>query len=66
MDSNAKPFWMSKTVVVNLVALVASALSAAGVADLGVEAQGSLVGIIMAVANIALRFTTKSAVSMGK
>lgn len=58
-----KAWWASKTIIVNAVALIASVLAAAGIADLGAEAQGSIVGIIMSVVNIALRFTTKQPVA---
>ena len=50
----------SKTIWVNLVALVASLLAAFGVADIGAEAQASTVAGIMAVVNIVLRFVTKT------
>jgi hypothetical protein len=50
----------SRTIWVNLVALVAALLAAFGVADIGAEAQASTVAGIMAVANIVLRFITKT------
>jgi hypothetical protein len=50
----------SRTIWVNLVALVAALLAAFGVADIGAEAQASTVAGIMAVANIILRFVTKT------
>lgn len=50
----------SRTIWVNLVALVAALLAAFGVADIGAEAQASTVAGIMAVANIVLRFVTKT------
>lgn len=59
-----KPFYASKTLWINIVALVGSILAAKGW-DLGLtpEVQGSVVAGIMAVVNIVLRFTTKSAVT---
>lgn len=59
-----KPVYASKTLWVNIVALVGSILAAKGW-DLGLtpEVQGSVVAGIMAVVNIVLRFTTKSAVT---
>lgn len=61
----AKPAWASKTLWVNLVALVASIAVALGV-DIGltVEAQGALVGGIMALVNIVLRLVTKQPVTV--
>lgn len=60
---NSKPFWASKTIWVNLVAVVA-AISGAFSLDLGLtpEAQASVVGAIMGVVNLVLRFTTKGPV----
>ena len=60
----SKPFWASKTVIVNLVALLASVLGELGVASIGVDAQGYIVGIVMSIANIALRVVTKDKVSL--
>lgn len=62
----SKVWWASKTIVVNLVALLASVLAAAGVADLGVEAQGSIVGIVLTVVNIWLRFKTSAPVTVSR
>ena len=58
-----KPFWTSKTLWVNAIALVAAITGAFGM-DLGLDAetQAGIVGAVMSVVNIALRFTTKSAV----
>jgi hypothetical protein len=50
----------SRTIWVNVVALVASLLAAFGIADFGAEAQASTVGAIMGAANIILRFVTKT------
>ena len=59
-----KPFYASKTLWVNLVAVVAALAGAFGL-DLGfeldAETQVTIVGAIMGVVNIILRFTTKSA-----
>lgn len=52
-----KPWWASKTLWANLIALGASIAAGFGV-DIGPEAQASLVGGVMAVVNIALRFLT--------
>ena len=56
-----KPFWASKTMWVNLVALVATVSTAFGL-DLGLtpENQVAVVGAVIAVLNIALRFVTKA------
>jgi len=60
----SKPFWASKTLWVNAIALVAAVTGAFGV-DLGLdpETQTALVAAIMSVVNIVLRFTTRSAVT---
>ena len=58
-----KPWFASKTMWVNFVALLAAVLGAFGM-DLGLDpdTQVALVGGVMAVVNIVLRFVTKSAV----
>jgi len=58
-----KPFWASKTLWVNAIALVAAISGAFGM-DLGLdpETQAAIVGAVMSIANIVLRFVTKSAV----
>lgn len=60
---DTKPFWASKTLWVNAIALVAAISGAFGM-DLGLdpETQAGIVGAVMSVVNIALRFVTKSAV----
>ncbi len=59
-----KPFYASKTLWVNLIAVVAAVTSALGLElGLDVETQGTIVLAIMGVVNIVLRFTTKTAVS---
>ena len=59
-----KPWFASKTLWVNLVALIAAVTGAFGM-DLGLdpETQTSIVAGVMGVVNIVLRFVTKSAVS---
>ena len=63
MEPETKPFWQSKTLWVNVLAGVATV---AGVfkLDLGLtpEVQAELATGILAVVNIVLRFTTKTAV----
>lgn len=60
-----KPFWASKTLWVNAIAMVAAVSGAFGV-DLGLdpETQTAIVGGVMAVVNIVLRLTTDKAVSV--
>ena len=60
---NKKPIWASKTLWVNAIALLGSLAITLGW-DFGLtpEVQGKIVTAIMAVANIVLRFLTKSAV----
>ena len=54
-----KSFWQSKTVWVNLVALVAMAFSFFGIdAGLTADVQAEIVAAVMAVVNIVLRFVT--------
>lgn len=57
----AKSVFQSKTVWVNLIALIASVATAMGF-DVGPDVQGELVGGIMAAANLGLRFVTKAPV----
>lgn len=65
----SKPFWASKTIWVNLIALAASLVGAFGLdlgLDLSAEGQTSMVAGIMAVVNVALRLLTKEPVSVTK
>ena len=61
----SKPFWASKTLWVNLIALAAAISTAFGV-DLGLnpETQVAVVGTVMSVVNIILRLVTKAPVSV--
>lgn len=63
--NQVKPFWASKTLWVNLIALIASITAALGL-DLGLDekAQASIVGGVMAVVNIILRLWTNSGVAI--
>lgn len=65
MEPESKPFWASKTLIVNVVAGAAAVLTAFGL-DLGLDAesQTAIVGGIMAFANIILRLTTTKPVSV--
>ncbi len=58
-----KPFWASKTIWVNIIAVAAALFGAFGL-DVGLdpEMQVALVGGIMAGVNIALRFMTKTSI----
>ncbi len=58
-----KPFWASKTLWVNLIMLIATVGTTFGW-DLGLsaETQVAVVGAIMGVANLILRFMTSSAI----
>ena len=62
---DAKPFRASKTLWVNAVALIAAAAGALGL-DIGLdpELQITIVGAIMAVVNIVLRFVTDKPVTL--
>ena len=59
-----KPFYASKTLWANAVMLIATVSTALGI-DLGLdpETQIAVVGAVMAVVNIVLRFVTKSPIS---
>lgn len=61
MDES-KSWYTSRTIWVNLVALVASLLAAAGI-ELTTDQQGALVTSVLAVANIGLRFVTSAPVT---
>jgi len=58
-----KPWFASKTLWVNFVAVVAAMTGAFGI-DLGLdpETQVTIVGAIMGVVNIILRFTTSTGI----
>jgi hypothetical protein len=60
---DTKPFYASKTLWVNVLAMLAAVTGAFGI-DIGLdpETQTAVVGGIMAVVNIILRFMTKTAV----
>ena len=59
METESKPFWASKTLWANLIAFGAVLGTTFGVnLGLDAEAQLALVGGVMAVVNIALRFMT--------
>ena len=60
----AKPWWQSKTIWANALALLAMLATSQGL-DLGLDeqAQAELLGGIMAVVNIGLRLATRSAVA---
>lgn len=65
MDTT-KPFWASKTLWINLVALVVAVSTAFGV-DLGIspEEQTAFVGGVMAVVNIVLRLVSGTRLTSG-
>jgi hypothetical protein len=63
MDS--KPFWASRTLWINAIALVAAVTGALGIdLGLGADIQTALVAGVMAVVNIVLRLVTDSAVGL--
>lgn len=61
---NGKPWWASKTLWVNLVALAASVAAGFGF-DISGEAQTSLVAGVMALVNIGLRLITSEPIRKG-
>lgn len=58
-----KTIWTSRTFWANIVALGASFATAYGL-DIGMEQQGAIVGGVMALVNIALRFDTSKKVTL--
>jgi len=62
---NSKPFWASKTLWANIVALVAVLTASFGF-DLGLDAetQTAVVAAIMTVVNIVMRLVTKGPVTL--
>lgn len=54
-----KSWLASKTIWVNVIALIAAVLGAAGVAEISVEQQGTIVAVVMSIVNIVLRVATK-------
>jgi len=63
-DMDTKPFWASKTLWVNAVAIAAAVAGAFSV-DLGLDPEGQVAAVaaIMGVVNIVLRLTTDKAVA---
>jgi hypothetical protein len=61
---NAKPFYQSKTLVFNAVAVVVFVATAFGFADFAPDAE--LMALAAAVLNIVLRFVTSKPVSVAK
>ena len=59
-----KPFWASKTLVVNAIAVLAAISGAFGL-DLGLDpdTQMAIVGAVMGIVNIVLRFVTKTGIT---
>jgi uncharacterized membrane protein len=64
---DAKPFWASKTLWVNVIAAAAVIAGALGL-DLGLDAdtQAQLAAAVVIVANIVLRLVTRQPVKLGK
>jgi len=62
----SKPFWASKTLWANLIAGVVVIAGAFGLdLDMSPEVQTALVGGIMAIINIVLRFMTGKPIGTG-
>jgi uncharacterized membrane protein len=59
---DAKKWYASRTIWVNVVALIASLLLTFGI-ELNADQQASLVTSILAVVNIALRFATTEGIT---
>ena len=60
-----KPFWASRTLWVNFVAIVAAVLGTFGLGDvLDPEFQATVVAAVMGIVNIILRFVTTKPVTL--
>ena len=59
-----KAWWLSKTIILNLVVLIASILSAAQIIDLGADAQESIGMAVFNALSIWLRFKTNAPVTV--
>ena len=57
-----KPFWASKTIWVNIIAVGAVLAGSAGL-EITADLQASIVATVMGIANIILRFVTKAPIS---
>ena len=60
MDS--KPFWASKTIWVNFIAIVAAIAAAMGF-DIGPELQATTVAFALGAANLAMRMISSKALT---
>lgn len=59
----SKPWWASKTLWANLIALAAAVGGTFGLGIIDEETSAALVGGVMAVVNIVLRIVTKGPVT---
>lgn len=59
---DVKPWWSSKTLIVNAVALIAMIAGGVGF-ELDQDLQASIVGGVLAVINIGLRLVTHSKIT---
>ena len=59
-----KPIWASKTFWLNAVTMLAGVLAMFGFDFLNIELQGEVVLVAVTVANVVLRFITKTPVSL--
>jgi Zn-dependent alcohol dehydrogenase len=59
-----KSWWMSKTIWVNIVALIAAILTTLGIVDLTPDVQAQIVVFVMGAVNIGLRVITKDKVGL--
>ena len=63
--NEAKPFWASRTLYVNLLMVLGALLESFGVTSvLNPEMQQEAIGVIMGVVNIILRFVTTQPVTL--
>ena len=58
----SKPFWASKTIWANVIAVVAVLAGSAGF-EITADLQASIVATVMGITNIVLRFITKTPIS---
>lgn len=62
---NGKPWWASKTIWINLIAVVATLLAVTVGFEMDATFQAEIVAVVMGIVNIVLRFVTVEPVNNG-
>lgn len=69
MEQTTKPFWQSKTILLNVVGALLAAVSifypAANSVTVWMTANAALIGSVWAGLNVILRFVTKDKITLG-